>query len=259
MQGGDYILMARRRAGLSQRELAERLGCRQATIARWERDDRHPSLEETQAAVRACGFDLDMNLVADDRSWWPQIAVQLEQSPVERLRSLTPPGSRDLIPALEILSEIETPAVVIGEVAGALHGWPLVLSGTGSVEVCGEPAQLGEQLLAKGLTQIADDFAMAAGQRISVIRQPPGTTGPRDLIRGAETIDLPAGSVQIAGVLDLLRIADAADGGRGRRSRETLALQAVLEVERARAAAAPVTATDEERLQAWLDQQPAAA
>jgi hypothetical protein len=153
---------------------------------------------------------------------------------------------------LEVLSEIETPAVVIGEVGGALHGWPLVLSGTGTVEVCGEPAELTEQLLAKGLTRIGDDFATAAGQRISVIRQPPGTTGPRDLVRGAETIQLATGSVQIAGVLDLLRIADATDGGR--RSRETLALQAVLEVERARAASARVTASNEERLQAWLDQ-----
>ena len=92
MHGGDYVSIARKRAGLTQRELAERLGCRQATIARWERDDRHPSLEEAQAAVRACGFDLGINLVAEDRSWWPQIAVQLEGSPAERLRSLTRPA-----------------------------------------------------------------------------------------------------------------------------------------------------------------------
>ncbi len=232
-------------------------GCRQATIARWERDDRHPSLEETQAAIRACGFDLAINLVAEDRSWWPQIAVQLERSPVERLRTLTPPGASDLGPALELLSELQAPAVVIGEVAGALHGWPLVLNGTGTVEVCGEPDTLAEQLLAKGLTQNESLYAMAAGQRITISQQPPGTTGAKDLVGGAETIDLPTGSVQVAGVLDLLRIADAADGGR--RSRDSLALQAVLEVERARAASAPVTATDEERLQAWLDQQPAAA
>jgi transcriptional regulator with XRE-family HTH domain len=82
MHGGDYILMARQRARITQRELAARLGCQQATIARWERDDRHPSLAETQAAVLACGFDLGVSLVADDRSWWPQIAVQLERSPV---------------------------------------------------------------------------------------------------------------------------------------------------------------------------------
>jgi transcriptional regulator with XRE-family HTH domain len=257
MQGGDYILMARRRAGISQRQLAERLGCRQATIARWERDDRHPSLDETQAAVRACGFDLAVNLVAEDRSWWPQIAVQLDRTPVERLRSLTPPGALDLVPALEALSEIEAPAVAIGEVAGALHGWPLVLSGTGIVEVSGERDKLAKELVAKGLTQSEDLYVMASGQRISLVQQPSGTTGSRDLVRGAETIDLRAGSVQVAGLLDLLRIADAADGGR--RSRETLALQAVLEVERARAVAAPVTASNEERLQAWLDQRPAAA
>lgn len=257
MNSGDYISIARKRAGLTQRELADRLGCRQATIARWERDDRHPSLAETQAAVRASGFDLAVNLVVEDRSWWPQIAVQLERSPVERLRSLTPPGAPDLVAALEVLSEIETSAVVVGEVGGALHGWPLVLSETRTVEVCGEPDKLAERLLAHGLSQGENLYVMAAGPRISVSPQPPGTTGAKDLVRGAETIELPTGSVQIAGVLDLLRIADAADGGR--RSRETLALQAVLEVERARVATTPVTASDEERLRAWLDQQPAAA
>lgn len=257
MRGGDYILMARRRAGLSQRELADRLGCRQATIARWERDDRHPSLTETQAVIRACGLDLAVSLVSEDRSWWPQIAMQLERSPAERLRALSPPGAPDLGPALEALGESNVPAVVIGEVAGALHGWPLVLSATGTVEVCGEPAEFAEQLLAKGLTRIGDDFVVAAGQRISVIQHPPGTTGPRDLARDAEAVDLATGSVQVAGMLDLLRIADAGDGGR--RSRETLALQAMLDVERARAASAPVTASNEERLQAWPNQQPAAA
>lgn len=237
MHGGDYILMARQRARITQRELAARLGCQQATIARWERDDRHPSLAETQAAVLACGFDLGVSLVSDDRSWWPQIAVQLERSPVERLHSLTPAGAPDLVPVLALLSGIGTPAIVIGEVAGALHGWPLVLSGTGGVEVCGEPAELTEQLAASDLTPIGDDYEMASGQRISVVRQPPGTAGPRDLLRGAETIELPSGPIRLASVLDLLRIADARDGGS--RSRETLALQAVLEVERARTASTP--------------------
>jgi len=256
MHGGDYVLMARRRAGLSQRELADRLGCRQATIARWERDDRHPSLTETRAAIRACGLDLAVSLVSEDRSWWPQIAVALERSPAERLRALSPPGATDLSPALEALSASNIPAVVIGEVAGALHGWPLVLSGTGTVEVCAEQIKVEAQLLANGLTQSEDLYVLAAGQRLSVVEHPPGTTGPRDLVRDAQTLDLPTGSVEVAGVLDLLRIADAGDGGR--RGRDTLALQAVLDVQRARAASAPVTASNEERLQAWLD-QPAAA
>ena len=257
MRGGDYILMARQRAGLSQRELAERLGCRQATIARWERDDRHPSLAETQASIRACGFDLGVNLIAEDRSWWPQIAVQLERAPAERIRSLTPPGAPDLDPALAALSAIDVPAVVIGDAAGALRGWPLVLSRAGVVEVCGHRAELSARLLAHGLTPAGNDYELATGQRISVSGRPPGTTGPRDLARAAETIELPTGPVRVASLLDLLRIADAASGGS--RSRETLALQAVLEVERVRAAREPVIASNEERLQTWLDQQPTAA
>jgi transcriptional regulator with XRE-family HTH domain len=259
MQGGDYILMARRRAGLTQRELADRLGCRQATIARWERDDRHPSLEETQSAVRACGFDLAVNLVAEDRSWWPQIAVQLERSPIERLRSLAHPGDPDLVSLLDVIADIDVPAVVIGVVAGALNGWPLVLNRTGVVEICGDPAELGPALLARGLRQVKQRYELASGRALSIMeQQPPGTAGVRDLARNAETTALRDGrSVQVASLLDLLRIADAADGGA--RSRETLALQAVLEVQRARAAAPRTEGTDEERLQAWLDQQPAAA
>ena len=225
--------MARRRVGLSQRELAGRLGCRQATIARWERDERHPSLGETQAAVRACGLDLAVNLVAQDRSWWPQIAVQLERSPIERLRSLTPPNWPDLVPALEAIAD--SSAIVIGQVAGALHGWPLVLTES-TVQLITEPGEL------------------EPNERIAIIQRPIATSGSRDLARSAQPITLPTGAtVQVAGLLDLLRISDAADGGT--RSRETLALQAVIEVQRARTAAQPTTTTDDERLQAWLAQQ----
>jgi transcriptional regulator with XRE-family HTH domain len=88
--------MSRRRAGLTQRQLAERLGLRQATIARWERGDRQPSFEDTQAAARACGFDIDAHLVVEDRSWWPQIAAQLELDPLKRVRRLTPARSIDV-------------------------------------------------------------------------------------------------------------------------------------------------------------------
>src|SRR3954451_17945875 len=102
MRGGDVILMARRRAGLTQRDLADRLGCRQATIARWERGDRQASFEDAQAAVGGCALQIDVQLTVEDRSWWPQIATQLDLDPVERVRQLTPPGSEDLAGALEL-------------------------------------------------------------------------------------------------------------------------------------------------------------
>jgi transcriptional regulator with XRE-family HTH domain len=135
MRGGDYILMARRRAGLTQRELADRLGLRQATIARWERGDRQVGLEDVEAVAAACGFHLEAHLVVEDRSWWPQIALQLDLDPLDRVRQLTPPGSPDLASALGQLSVSAQHLVVVGEVAGALQGWPLVLGG-GVIEAC---------------------------------------------------------------------------------------------------------------------------
>jgi transcriptional regulator with XRE-family HTH domain len=198
MNGGDFILMARRRAGLSQRELAERLDCRQATIARWERDERHPSFEETQAAVRACGFDLAGMIVADDRSWWPQIALQLAQTPSERVRSLSPPGALDPSPALELVAESSVPAIVLGEVAGALQGWPLVLSGTGVVEVCGNPDAVGPALIEAGFADGGGEYVLATGQSISVAAEPPGTHGWGDLSRGADALTIAGGTVRRA-------------------------------------------------------------
>ncbi len=100
MSGGDFVLMARRRAGLTQRELGERLGLRQATIARWERGDRGVTVEDVEMVAHACGLQLDAHLLVEDRSWWPQIAVQLELEPLDRLARLALPDAPDMASAL---------------------------------------------------------------------------------------------------------------------------------------------------------------
>src|SRR3712207_4542901 len=66
MKAGLYIREARRRAGLSQRGLAKLLGTTQAVIARWETGARTPSFDRVVDAVRACGFDLSVHIVARD-------------------------------------------------------------------------------------------------------------------------------------------------------------------------------------------------
>ena len=60
------IREARRRAGLSQAELAERAGTTQSAIARLERGRTTPSLERTRELIRACGLDLRFELVPID-------------------------------------------------------------------------------------------------------------------------------------------------------------------------------------------------
>jgi transcriptional regulator with XRE-family HTH domain len=228
--------MSRRRAGLTQRELAERLGLRQATIARWERGDRQPSFEDAQAAAHACGVQIEAHVAVEDRSWWPQIAAQLELDPLERVRRLTPEGPVDLAGRLETLAATDPPVIVIGEVAGALHGWPLALNTT-TIEVC---ARLG-----------------AAPPRIAgveIVHMPSGTRGYADLARGAEMITLGNKALRVGGLLDLLRIADASSGRDARR--HALALRAVLDVLEARGRAAKRRElSDAQRLGDWLKEQ----
>jgi transcriptional regulator with XRE-family HTH domain len=62
------------RAGLTQYDLAERTGRDRAVIARWEQGAVAPSIETVVELVRACGFDLPLEL------------VPYEPTGVERLR-----------------------------------------------------------------------------------------------------------------------------------------------------------------------------
>lgn len=260
MIGGDLILMARRRAHLTQRELAQLIGCQQATIARWERGDRLASYEDVQNAAAACGLALDVHLAREDRSWWPQVAVQLDREPAQRVRELTPPGGFDAAPVLQVLADTRLPAIVIGEVAGALHGWPLALSGE-VVEICAKADQDGMNTVVTRLKarEIAENVhELPSGGRLINTDAPPGTSGISDLARSAETVEVDGGTVRVAGLRDLLRIADASSGPDARR--HALALHAVLDVQYAQHRTRPARElSSEERVEAWLsDQTPVA-
>ncbi|MDT5348486.1 MAG: hypothetical protein QOH91_1773 [Mycobacterium sp.] len=66
--GGDLIHEARRRAGLTQSELAARARTSQPGIARWESGRTAVSLDDVLRLVRLCGFDLEIMLVSRDES-----------------------------------------------------------------------------------------------------------------------------------------------------------------------------------------------
>jgi transcriptional regulator with XRE-family HTH domain len=70
MRGGSLVREARRRAGLTQAELAARLHTTQSAIARMERGGTEPSFERVVTALRVCGYDLLPRLLpADDADW----------------------------------------------------------------------------------------------------------------------------------------------------------------------------------------------
>lgn len=84
-RGGELIKEARKRAGLSQRELAEFLGTTQPVIARWETGLRSPTFDKVVEAVRACGFDLAARIVQRDDEHALLIRDRLGMTPRERL------------------------------------------------------------------------------------------------------------------------------------------------------------------------------
>lgn len=56
------VQLARLKAGLSQRELADRASVPTTMISAYERDRRQPSLETLRKLLRAAGFDLRIQL-----------------------------------------------------------------------------------------------------------------------------------------------------------------------------------------------------
>jgi transcriptional regulator with XRE-family HTH domain len=87
MVSADLIRQARRRAGLTQRELGERIRRPQSQIARWESGRVEPSLETLRRVVRACGLELTYRLANYDDSYVPYIERLLELSPEERIEN----------------------------------------------------------------------------------------------------------------------------------------------------------------------------
>jgi transcriptional regulator with XRE-family HTH domain len=83
--GNDLVREARRRAGLSQRSLAELAGTTQSAIARLEAGRTTPSFDTVVRLVRLCGFDLEVALVEPDVSDWAQALPLLRLTAAERL------------------------------------------------------------------------------------------------------------------------------------------------------------------------------
>jgi transcriptional regulator with XRE-family HTH domain len=81
--GADRVRGARRRAGLTQRELAERAGTTQSAIARLESGRTSPSFDIR--LIKLCGFRLDVALEPDDDSDLAQAEALLRLSADERL------------------------------------------------------------------------------------------------------------------------------------------------------------------------------
>lgn len=86
MTAGTLIREARRRAGITQAELASRVGTTQSAVARLERSRTDPSLERVVEVVEACGLELRWALVEADDSSWGNVLSNLGLDVDDRVR-----------------------------------------------------------------------------------------------------------------------------------------------------------------------------
>jgi transcriptional regulator with XRE-family HTH domain len=255
----SLIVEARRRAGLSQRELALRLGKGQAEIARWERGHVVPSLERLRDVVAACGLELTVGLTAADDSYVEPITAALALHAGERLaRSLAAadrarraralatrapaPSALDVTGVLQALADANVTYVLAGEIAELMHGSPLMPT-AGVITIvprAGERARLNTALQAMraNLQSQPTERAVDAPERwqlaaysleLVIAPAPAGTHGYDDLRPNAITIGLTENlQVQAASLIDLVRIAEASTDSHDRA--RIPALRATLEL-----------------------------
>jgi transcriptional regulator with XRE-family HTH domain len=86
----QIIREARLKAGLTQSELADRLGRERGQVARWEIGGQEPSFENLRAVVEACGFVLRAEIA--EREETPDLDAELTESvpqaPQQRVQAL---------------------------------------------------------------------------------------------------------------------------------------------------------------------------
>jgi len=85
----ELVREARRRAGLTQAELARRAGVPTSTVGRIESGSRVPSAQMVERLVRAAGFDVSVSLGEPDPGTDSMFQRTLRRSPAERLRDAT--------------------------------------------------------------------------------------------------------------------------------------------------------------------------
>ena len=83
----ELIRAARERAGLTQKQLADRLAVSQPVIARLERQGANPRLLTLDRVITATGHSLDLNLAPPSGIDETMIVADLKRSPDGRLRN----------------------------------------------------------------------------------------------------------------------------------------------------------------------------
>jgi transcriptional regulator with XRE-family HTH domain len=212
---------ARKRAGLSQRELAERGGFPQSTVGRIEAGTLEPRVDTLERLLRACGRLLESAPGAADDFDRQAIRDSLALTPIARLIStasaqpLFDPGRM-----VSILARQRVDYVVMGGLAARLHGSPFT---TSDMDICYTRAGDNVERLAAALRDLqarvevralraggSFSFKTMAGQ-LNCTTRVPGVAGFPDLLAGAEQVQVATNVVRVASLDDLIAIKRSED------------------------------------------------
>jgi transcriptional regulator with XRE-family HTH domain len=81
---GALINEARQLAGITQTELASRMGTHQSVVARWETGKTQPTLETVIRAVEAAGLELTLN-ISGSNSNSPELSISGRENETTRM------------------------------------------------------------------------------------------------------------------------------------------------------------------------------
>lgn len=165
------IREARRRARLTQAELAARAGTTQSAVARWEAGKALPSLEKLRELVDCCGLELVVSLAQEPPTEREIPMSDVARSPEARLARLMaalpsgdpaddtadatghPGGDArfDPLAVLATLSRHDVRYVLMGGLAATLHGSRFLIT---EIEITPERSTQNLRRLAEALTDL---------------------------------------------------------------------------------------------------------
>ena len=253
MRSADLIREARLRAGLSQHELAERSGRERSVIARWEQGAVAPSLEAMLEIIRACGFELPLELIPRDEAAYEQLSENALLSPERLVQRLldkrSPDGSFEPYAILAALERQHATYVVIGAFARIIHGAEEITNGLditpslrgGNIGRVGLALDELNATRANGEPLVLDEASVrdepvievrSPRGELKIVAEPAGTRGGYDDLRRAATRE-PIGKglrPTVASTSDLARMLAAL--GREEDVPKLIALRRLADLER---------------------------
>lgn len=178
MSSHILIREARRRARLTQAELAARAGTTQSAVARWEAGKALPSLEKLESLVECCGLELAVTLTECRPDERELLERTLSRTPEERLNQLMAaiptlhgaevtadatgdPGGEPPFDPLAILAALarhDVRYVLVGGLAATLHGSPFL---SADVDITPERSVANLERLAAALAELGAEVGNA--------------------------------------------------------------------------------------------------